>query len=253
MKKTIIDALKAYDERYYRERLDSSTLNTFGKELENYALKINQAVKQKENEEYFKNIVNDFLKRNFYQNERYTINTDKYIDSTIKYDGQLLALLETKKPDNRSEMLTENSVNRKALWELIYYYLVATRDTTGFKVRMNPNTEIRRLIVTNSVDWFIFDANDIEKYCTGYLEKTYFKYCNNQLNYAKDTNEFYQEIKNHLEKVDITEKLDFVHFNLNDTYKKKREWKNLYKIFSNFYLLKDVYKPTEKAHVLNYK
>ena len=53
---------------------------------------------------------------------------------------------------------------------------------------MNPNTEIRRLIVTNSVDWFIFDANDIEKYCTGYLEKTYFKYCNNQLNYAKDWN-----------------------------------------------------------------
>ena len=76
MKKAIIDALKAYDECYYRERLDLSTLNIFGKELEDYALKINQAVKQKENEEYFKNIVNDFLKRNFYQNERYVINTD---------------------------------------------------------------------------------------------------------------------------------------------------------------------------------
>lgn len=253
MKKTIVDALKAYDERYYREKLDASILNAFGKELESYALKINQAVQQKENEEYFKNIVNDFIKRNFYQNERYTINTDKYIDSTIKYDGQLLALIETKKPDNKSEMLTVDSINRKGLWELIYYYLVATRDVTGFKVRMNPHIEIRRLIVTNSVDWFIFDANDIEKYCTGHLEKTYFKYCNNQLNYAKDISKFYQEIRNHLEKSDITEKLDFIHFNLNDTYKKKSEWRNLYKIFSNFYLLKNIYKPTEKAHVLNNK
>ena len=113
-------------------------------------------------EEYFKNIVNDFLKRNLYQSERYTINTDKYIDSTIKYDGQLLALIETKKPDNKSEMLTVDSINRKGLWELIYYYLVATRDVTGFKVCLNPNTEIRRLIVTNSVEWFIFDANDLE-------------------------------------------------------------------------------------------
>lgn len=251
MKKTIGEALKAYDERYYRERLDSNIINEFGSELEKYAGKINQAVKQKENEEYFKNIVNSFLKRNFYSDERYSINTDKNIDSTIKFDGQLLALIETKKPDNKSEMLNVDSLNRKGLWELIYYYLAATRDTTGFKVCMKPNTEIRRLIVTNSVEWFIFDANDIEKYCTGYLEKLFFKYCNNQLNYAKDTGKFYQEIKVYLDKAGITEKLEFVHFNLNDIYKKKREWRNLYKIFSKYYLLKNIYKPAFKAHVLN--
>lgn len=223
MKRTISEALKVYDERYYRERLDSNIVNNFGNELERYAGKINQAVKQKENEEYFKNIVNNFLKRNFYEDDCYTINTDKYIDSTIKLNGQLLALIETKKPDNKSEMLNVDSINRKGLWELIYYYLVATRDTTGFKISMKPNTEIRRLIVTNSVEWFIFDANDIEKYCTGYLEKLFFKYCNNQLNYAKDIGKFYQEIKAHLDKANITEKLGFVHFNLNDIYKSKRE------------------------------
>lgn len=92
MKKTIIEAIKTYDERYYRERLDSNIVNEFGKELEKYAAQINQAVKRKENEEYFKNIVNSFLKRNFYQEDRYSINTDKNIDSTIKVDGQLLGL-----------------------------------------------------------------------------------------------------------------------------------------------------------------
>ena len=253
MRKTIIEAIKAYDERYYRERLDFNIVNDFGKELEKYAEQINQAVKQKENEEYFKNIVNSFLKRNFYQDDRYSINTDKNIDSTIKFDGQLLALIETKKPDNKSEMLNIDSINRKGLWELIYYYLTATRDTTGVKVCMKPNTEIRRLIVTNSVEWFIFDANDIEKYCTGYLERTFFKYCNNQLTYAKDIGKFYLEIKSHFEKANVTEKLDFVHFNLNDIYKKKGEWKRLYKIFSKYYLLKNIYKPVTKAHVLNNK
>lgn len=88
MRKTIIEAIKAYDERYYRERLDSNIVNDFGKELEKYAGQINQAVKQKENEEYFKNIVNSFLKRNFYQDDRYSINTDKNIDSTIKCESK---------------------------------------------------------------------------------------------------------------------------------------------------------------------
>ena len=41
MRKTIIEAIKAYDERYYRERLDSNIVNDFGKELEKYAGQIN--------------------------------------------------------------------------------------------------------------------------------------------------------------------------------------------------------------------
>lgn len=251
--KAIEDALKAYNENYYKKSIKKEIIDDFGNKLLEYTRKINNAYSNDENEEHFKNIVNSFLKDNFYQDSHYSINTLGYIDSAIRYDNKPLVLIEAKKYNNKNEMVKVDNINRKALHEIFYYYLESSRDYSGNRVILKSDVEIRRAIITDTVNWFIFDANNIEKICTGYLEQQYYKYKNNQLAFSNDTSKFYNLIAEYFEKIDITNKLDYICFNLKDLYKNRSEWKNIYKIFSNYYLLKDTYTIQTTTHKLNNK
>ncbi len=131
--KAIEDALKKYNETYYKKIIDKDIINDFGSALKNYTQTINDAFKRGENEEYFKNIINSFLKNNFYKDNKYTINTMGNIDSAIKEDNKLMVLIETKKYNNTNEMVKIDNINKKALWEVFYYYLENTRDYSGKK------------------------------------------------------------------------------------------------------------------------
>ena len=173
--KAIEDALKAYNENYYKKTINKEIIDNFGNKLLEYTQEINKAFSNKENEEYFKNIVNSFLKNNFYQDSHYSINTLGYIDSAIRYDNKPLVLIEAKKYDNTNEMVKVDNINRKALHEIFYYYLESSRDYSGNRVILKSDVEIRRAIITDTVNWFIFDANNKEKICTGYLEQQYYK------------------------------------------------------------------------------
>lgn len=103
--------------------VSSNTLSEFKTALNSYISKINIAVSHNENEEHIKNIINDFLRMSFYSDSRFSINTDGNIDSTIKENGNLLAIIEAKAPQNKAEMISEQNINKKALWEAVYYYL----------------------------------------------------------------------------------------------------------------------------------
>ena len=252
-KQNINNALKSYNANYYSEPVLNEKLEKFHNNLKNYIDNIKIANDNNENEEHIKNIVNTFLKDNFYQNNKYSINTDQYIDSTIKTNGDLNVIIETKKIKNKSEMLDENNINKKALWELTYYFLESTRDTSEEKVKMRKRVELRRLIATDGLNWFIINANDLQRFCDGYLENMYFKYKNNQLTYAKDNSKFYGEIKEYFEKINITEKLDYLFCNVQDVLSKKRLEKNLFKILDKTFLLKEKYTGIVRANTLNEK
>lgn len=114
-------------------------------------------------------------------------------------------LLKLKNPTNKSEMVTENKINVKALHEILFYYMVETRDVTGSKVKRLLNTEIRRCIITNTQTWVIIDANEIEKVVDGYLEKLFYKYQNHQLIYSNNTDKFYEDTKQYLETIGVNE------------------------------------------------
>lgn len=64
-KESIEAALKRFDERYYKLRLDKVILESFGNNLLSYMKQINFAVKNNETEEHIKNIVNRFLRATF--------------------------------------------------------------------------------------------------------------------------------------------------------------------------------------------
>lgn len=54
------------------------------------------------------------------------------------------------------------------MWEITYYYLCETRDISGSKVKIRYESEIRRLIITDSKSWFLINAQDLDKICEGY-------------------------------------------------------------------------------------
>lgn len=247
---TIETALKRFDERYYKLRIDNSILESFGNNLSIYLGMIQTAIANNESEEYLKNIVNDFLKHSFYNNNRFEINTYKRADSAIKYDGNLYAIIEMKRPSNRVEMLKEDDINYKALWEIVYYYLCESRDVTGSRVKTKFNCEIRRLIISDSKMWFLINAQDLDKLCQGYIEKLFYKFENHQLTYS-DVDKFYSALQEYFESIDVTEKLRYVFFEIDKIFRKKAQWQYLYKIFRRDYLLKDGYRQISKTHVLN--
>ncbi|MBP5093377.1 MAG: hypothetical protein J6332_04955, partial [Abditibacteriota bacterium] len=175
---SVENALKKYDRRLYGLKLEKETASEFLDNLNRYISKTSSAIAAGESEEHLKNITNDFIKRNFYHESIYEINTDKRIDGVIKVDSDIKVLIETKNPRNRFEMVSSENVNVKALHEIIFYYLSVTRDVSGNAVKRLPDVEIRRVIITDTIKWAVIDANEIEKLVDGYLEKHFHKYQN---------------------------------------------------------------------------
>lgn len=248
---TIEEALKKFDKRFYNFRVDENSINIFMSNLKKYSKMTSKAISDGESEEHLKNLTNLFLKA-IYSSDKYEINTDKRIDSVIKVNGQVQALIENKKPSNRGEMVSINNINTKALHEILFYYMVETRDVDGTKVKRKPNVEIRRCIITDTQNWVMIDANEIEKIVDGYLEKQFFKYQNHQLIYSNNTDKFYADTKQYLETIGINERLQYVFFALAD-YSSLKKVQYLFKTFHRTFLLKDINKYGDTTHTLNDK
>ena len=117
-------------------------------------------------------------------------------------------IIETKKFSNKSEMVSREQLNTKALQELVWYFL-------GERIT-HKNTEIKHLIITNVYEWFIFDAQVFERQFA--QNKTLIKQYNDFINRTALDNKtewFYKEIAQPtIEKV--KEELHYTYFNLRD-------------------------------------
>ena len=145
-KKTISQALNQYNESYATSRINSDDFKLFNNNLDKFNNEIKIAVKKDENEEHIKNIINGFLKNTFYADDEYIINAKDNIDSAIIRNDKLYVIIEAKKPSNKSEMLKVDDINRKALHELIFYYLEQSRTTNADKIRRDSTCEIEILL-----------------------------------------------------------------------------------------------------------
>ena len=168
-------------------------------------------IDDKESEEYNKNLISDFLKDSYYQ-QAYFMNTKERKDLVIR-NGALPndtagVIIETKKFSNKSEMITCENLNAKALQELVWYFL-------GERISQK-NIEIKHLIITNVYEWFIFDAQVFEKLFAQNktLVKLYTDFVNGTA-LGNKTEHFYKEIaQSFIEKV--KEELHYTYFNLRD-------------------------------------
>lgn len=114
--------------------------------------------KKTESEEYQKNLISDFLKALLQKN---FINTSNRIDLAI-YNGQgstssLGVIIEVKSLTNKSEMMTRENINAKALRETVAYYMGE---------RFSGNLEIKKAIITNGLSWFIIELKSLKNIST---------------------------------------------------------------------------------------
>ena len=139
---------QAVNKVYLKQAIDEKDIFRF----KNAMQKMLKNVNTDESEEHNKNLVMEFLSEAFYKNTN-AINTKGKTDAAIyaspnSINSDILVLIEAKGP-GRPDMAKRTELNCKALHELILYYIR--------EEEYNHNTEIKHLIITNCLEWFVFD------------------------------------------------------------------------------------------------
>lgn len=228
-------ALKAF----LKQRPSESERDKFKNNLIALLDKISVIEKQPkdESEEHLKNNLRDFLRDTFYIDSN-AINTKDKKDLVIHKgkttDTDVAVIIEAKRPSNVKEMVTAENANKKALHELILYYLTERN--------AKENVQLKQLVVTDINQWFIIDANYFDKHI--YRNTQIRKLYETKVNDKKDNPWFYEEIAKIVSKIEI--EIPCVYFDIRDYEKILRNTKTdddkelvaLYKILSPQHLLK---------------
>lgn len=239
MQMDLKEGLKSFKASYLKKSIEENQFTSFKENLIEYYSIIDK--NRDRDEEHLKNITNDFLKNAFYS-KPFLINTEQRIDSAIVKDNKTLVILEFKKPNNINEMIQIGNINKKALHETILYYLNERKNKS--------NIDLKNIVITDTINWFIFNAQDFERLFYKPLHKEYEKFINARLAISKNE-DFYSQVIQPFFK-DKESELDFIYFNLDEIFKKKNnltEIKHLYKFFNPDFLIKE-YNPQD-VNILN--
>jgi hypothetical protein len=204
---------------------------------ENYAI-LQKSIKPNDNEETLKDYINIFFRDTYYKNKFAIKENINNIDLVI-YNGKeendkIGVIIETKSLKNNAEMITASDIHKKAFYELMQYYAEE-------RIIYN-NLEIKHLIITNSIRWFIFNAAEFER--VFFQNKIFVKNFNDWYHghlESKNKDWFYASFaKSFVENSDET--IVCTYINLADVENPaaldEREIIELYKIFSPEHLLK---------------
>ena len=186
-------------------------------------------INDKESEDHNKNFVRDFLKNTFYSDK--FVNTKGRTDLAIHLDKTSKSfvgvIIETKRPSEKYDMISEDNLNCKAMHEVILYYL---RERIEQK-----NDEIKNIIITNAYKWFIFKAEQFERhFYKSKLKNEYEKWRDNK-KVSKLNEHFYNEIvKKYLDESD--DEIEGVFFDLRnfEKYINKEDEKQLIPLLKKF-------------------
>lgn len=237
MKLTLLNPRKALNKAYLKVKPNRTEIELF---KANFNRLIDQ-IDEKESEEFHKNLISDFLKDTYYKQNHF-INTKGRNDLVI-HNGQdakssVGVIIEAKKFENKSEMISKNNLNAKAFQELVLYF---------FRERIvNKNLEVKNLIITNVYEWYIFDVNVFEKIFVKNksLVKQFEDFENGRLS-GKTTDVFYSEIAKPFIN-QIEQEIEFAYFDLrsydqivkNNDKDDDKELIALFKLLSPEHLLK---------------
>ncbi|MDY7003328.1 MAG: TaqI-like C-terminal specificity domain-containing protein [Cyanobacteriota bacterium] len=232
-----ISPRKALNKAYLKVKPSRKDIEKFQDNLQSLLEQINEA----ESEEFHKNLISQFLQDTYYKPNHF-INTkrrnDLVIHNSKDQKSQVGIILEIKKPRNTNEMLNLDNLNTKAFQELVLYFL---------RERLQENNlEIKYLVATNVYQWFIFDAQEFEKYFAQdkNLVKQFHDFEAGRLT-DKKTEFFYREIARPAIE-NIQSEITFTHFDIREyqTYLQSTEIPDnkqlivLYKLLSPEHLLK---------------
>ena len=177
---------KSLNKAYRQVPVDRSVFDNFKAQLSNYYGRISAI----DTEEKIKGDLMDFLKFTFY-GQNYKVSPNGDIDCAIHLGANVTdpvgVIIEVKKPTNVTEMITKEDLNRKALQELLLYYLRERH--------IKKNIQLKQLIVTDAYEFFVFDAHEFERlfYSNKKLIKRFEEFNDGALTSEK-TDFFYKEI-----------------------------------------------------------
>ena len=177
---------KSLNKAYRQVPVDRSVFDNFKAQLSNYYGQISAI----DTEEKIKDDLMDFLKFTFY-GQNYKVSPNGDIDCAIHLGANVTdpvgVIIEVKKPTNVTEMITKEDLNRKALQELLLYYLRERH--------IKKNIQLKQLIVTDAYEFFVFDAHEFERlfYSNKKLIKRFEEFNDGALTSEK-TDFFYKEI-----------------------------------------------------------
>ena len=87
---------------------------------------------------------------------------------------------------------------------------------------VSTQAEVRRLIITDGLKWFLIDSAAVHKIVDGGIERRFWMYKNSKLSYCNDTAAFYEELKQHFDKMNISEELEYIYFDITECISKKQ-------------------------------
>lgn len=229
----VLDIRQSLNNTYRQYKIDNADLICFKNNLKHLFAQI----KGGETEEMLKGDIMDFLKMSFYASS-YKVSPNGDIDCAIHLGDNteypVGVIFEVKTP-NSSGMITIDNINKKALQELILYYL---RERVEKK-----NIRLKHLIITNAFEYFIFDAHEFEKLFANdkKLRKEFNEFINGGMS-GDTTDFFYKDVASRY--IDaVKDKINYTHFDIRDyiSHLEKdndKKLTELYKIFSPTHLLK---------------
>jgi adenine-specific DNA-methyltransferase len=224
-----LEPKQALNKTYLKIKPDAENIEQFKLNLQ----RLLDLCDREKDEEFNKNLLIEFLKNTYYR-DRYFINTKENSDLVIhtdkEADSPVGVIFETKKPTNTNsaEMPSLDDLNRKAVQQLVLYFL---RERVKFN-----NFQVKHLVVTNIYEWFIFDGSLFEDlfYSDKALVRKFTDFEAGRLS-GKKTDFFYKEIAKPAI-ANLIEQIKFTYFDLREF--ESLDLVNLYKIFSPEHLLK---------------
>ncbi len=220
--------------------LDEAQFSNFKTHLAEFQTAIKKGVHEKTVEIPLQNFLRDTFYRPYLVNKKTGVEFDLAIFDGKTTESQAVVLFEIKQPEgNKKEMMSIQKPNAKALHELVLYY---------FQEIKSGNSSIQHLIVTDLVQWFVFD----EKTFADFFRKNTAirKLFDNCYNKKHTTDIFYKDLENLLEKNDAD--IECLYFDLSkvNPLSKKDDLALLCRFFSPTHLL-NIRPTAEDANSIN--
>ncbi|MBR1505497.1 MAG: hypothetical protein IJ614_05260, partial [Prevotella sp.] len=186
----------------------------------------------------YEDSVKSLLEDTFYKGKnkiarKKDVNTDLNIFEDNTTTSSPVVLIEMKRPSEKNDMLSKEDLNRKALHELILYYLSELEGP-------NHNNAIRYLIASNGYDWFIFEETMFRRLFTSKKFIQEYKKVNPEgpTFFKEKTKEFYAYASKEIENEGLTEVMSCIYFTLKDWDKTSdQKLSAICKLLSPYFLL----------------
>ena len=219
---------------YRQVSIETEDFNHFKDALRTLLLTVSDGQREETQKGHLRNFLSDTFYKPYYMAPEEDIDLAVRLDKTSKSNIGLL--IEVKSTTNKNEMISVGNLNRKALQELLLYYL---RERISKK-----NSDIKYLIATNLYEYFIFDAQEFEqKFYQNKKLKKEFQDFEDGRKTSRKTDFFYSEIASSFIE-EVADSLDYTYFDIRSYAKylgentASKKLIELYKVFSDVHLLK---------------